>query len=95
MSCNRRGKKGHVENNNSLERAFLEVLATEGVTPGGAQGNKDILLKFKVGHILKDGSRKIISNPSVLAMAGKEAPITVGDDNQSDRMTLKVIASRK
>ena len=52
-------------------------------------------MKFKVGHILKDGSRKIISRPTILSQAGEEASITIGEEGKKEEMNLKVIATRK
>ena len=51
-------------------------------------------MKFKIGLIKNDGSRTIISQPQILAKSGKEAHITVGQDDKKE-MTLKVIATRK
>ena len=71
-------------------KTFFEIVASE----GEIQGNRGILLKFKIGLIKNDGSRTIISQPQILAKSGKEAHITVGQDDKEE-MTLKVIATRK
>mgnify|MGYP001236614433 CR=1 FL=1 len=84
------GKMGSVVSENEKERTFFEVVATE----GEIEGNKGILMKFKVGHLEKDGSRKIISHPIILAKAGEEALISVGQKGKPE-MNLKVIATRK
>ena len=84
------GQKGSVVSEDDVEKTFFEVVAKE----GEIQGNKGILMNFKVGYLKKDGSRKIISTPQILAKAGEEALITVGQDGKPE-MNLKVIAKRK
>lgn len=83
------GKLGSVEINNEKEKTFFEVVATE----EEVQGNKAILMKFKVGYLVKDGSRKIISHPIIHAKAGEEALIIVGQDAKPE-MKLKLIVNR-
>mgnify|MGYP006921650235 CR=1 FL=1 len=85
------GKIGTIIQENDNEKNYFEVIANE----GEIQGNKGILMKFKVGHIQKDGSKKIVSHPTILTKAGEEATITVGKEAKKQEMTLKVIATRK
>lgn len=84
------GKTGTIVSETNVEKSYFEVVATE----GEFDGNKGILMKFVVGSILKDGSRKVISQPTILAKAGEEASIEIGN-NKKEKMTLKVIASRQ
>ena len=84
------GQKGSIVSEDDLEKTFIEVVAEE----AEFQGNKGILMKFKVGHLTKDGSRKIISQPKVLAKAGEEAQITLDQEGKPE-MSLNVVAKRK
>ena len=85
------GKIGTVVQENKKEKNFFEVVATE----GEINGNKGILMNFKVGHILKDGSKKILFSPRLLSKNGQEASVTVGDEKTKEEMTLKVTAKRR
>ena len=84
------GSMGSVIQDTASGNSFFEVVVNE----GEVQGNKGILMKFKVGHILEDGSRKIISRPTILSENGKEASITIGEDGTAQKVIIKVTASR-
>ena len=67
----------------------FEIIASDNQIDN--EGN--ILLKMKVSRILEDGSRKVISTPTIITRAGEEASVsTIEGDSTS---TLKVIANRK
>jgi len=85
------GKKGTVEYKTGSKKRFLEVVPTE----GEMNGHKGILMKFEIGKILKDGSRKILSKPTLLAMEGEKSSIEVGDVGEKELVSLKVVATRK
>ena len=85
------GKMGTITQETNGQKSYFEVVATE----SEIQGNKGILLKFKVGYIKKDGTRTIVSKPTILTKAGEEASISVGNENGKEELHLKVVANRK
>lgn len=71
------------------EETFIEVIATT-----DSEKTKDgIFMKFVVGYI-KDGNRKIVSRPQILARPGEKAEIVVADDKLNETLRLNVIATR-
>lgn len=75
---------------NKKEESFIEVTASDVTNDKIKNG---IFMKFVVGYN-KEGQRKIISQPEILAKAGEEAEITVGSDDATETLKLKVVANR-
>ncbi|CAN5672421.1 hypothetical protein BH10BDE1_BH10BDE1_16550 [soil metagenome] len=73
------------------DKTYVEVTATE--KPDGAK--RAILMKFVVGKIMGDGTRKIISTPQIVALENSKAEIKVGKAGTEDELSLSVVALRK
>lgn len=82
---------GSITSETEGQKSFLEVVASE----GELSGSKGILLKMKVGQINKDGSRTLISTPTVLAKDGEETSVIVGEDKNKEKIKIKVRATRE
>lgn len=85
---------------NEGELAIVEVGTEEGAThfevlasDNQVDNEGNILLKLKVSRVLKDGTKKLISTPTIITRAGEEASISTVEGNQ--KSTLKVIANRR
>ncbi len=79
------------QKNESGDESFIEVTASE----GSVKNNNGILMKFTIGVVQKNGERKIISQPQILAKENKKAEITVGSNAGTKDMSLTVVATRK
>lgn len=85
------GKTGLITQKLGSEKIFLEVVATE----SEVKENKGILMKFKVGYLKNDGTRTMVSKPTILSKAGQQTSFTVGNDSGKDIINLNVVANRK
>lgn len=85
------GEAGTIIQKTKTEHNFIEVVATEKID----QNHKGILMKFVVGTIDKNGQRKIIAKPQIVARENETAQITVSTDNGPEELSLSVIAKRK
>lgn len=82
---------GSITSETEDQKTFFEIVANE----EELSGTKGILLKMKVGQINKDGSRTLISTPTVLAKDGEETSVIVGEDKNKEKITIKVRATRE
>jgi len=87
----REGETGTITSETAETKSSFEVVATE----GEVKGAKGILMKFKVSHLNKDGSKEIISKPTILSKNGEEATVAIGEQGKKAEMVLKVVATRK
>ncbi|MFS4460769.1 hypothetical protein [Bdellovibrio sp. HCB2-146] len=72
-------------------KTFVEVVANE----GAIQDHKGILMKLTVGTIGKDGKRKILATPQVLAKENQAAQVTVESANGGPAdLSLSIVAKR-
>lgn len=85
----RDGERGDIMVGSPAEKKFIEVVATE----GSMGKTKGILMNFKVGRVLADGSREILAKPTVVSIEGEGASITVGEQGK-DEVSLELIATR-
>lgn len=85
------GEVARVDEASSHSKSFIEVVASE----GEVQNRKGILMNFTVGYIGKDGKRKIVSQPQVLAKENEIASIDVNNMNGKEKLKLSVLAQRK
>ncbi|MBK7890552.1 MAG: hypothetical protein IPJ84_06825 [Bdellovibrionales bacterium] len=87
----RSGETGSITEESAARKTFIEVTATE----GSVQKRKGIMMNFVVGLIAKDGTRTVLSRPSILANENEKAEITVADKENGESVALSVIATRK
>ncbi len=87
----RSGETGSITEESAARKTFIEVTATE----GSVQKRKGIMMNFVVGLIAKDGTRTVLSRPSILANENEKAEITVAGKESGETMALSVIATRK
>lgn len=87
----RNGATGSITEESATQKTFIEVTATE----GSVQKRQGIMMNFVVGRIAKDGTRTVLSRPSILANENEKAEITVADKQSGETMALSVIATRK
>lgn len=73
------------------DKTFVEVSPSEKLQ----NGQHAILMKFVVGKILADGSKKILSSPQIIALENSKAEIKVGKPGSGDELSLSVVAIRK
>lgn len=85
------GELASIVQDSNGEKIFFDVVATETAT-GQKSG---ILMKFAVGTLSKNGERKIISSPEIIAVENEKATITVGDQDGKEDLSLSVVATRK
>jgi hypothetical protein len=86
-----KGKKTTLTQEDSKSKVMTEIsiVATEGVI----QGNKGILLNLEIAH--KEGeARKVIARPQALVSEGKEALFETANNDGTNKMELKVTATR-
>ena len=84
------GKKSEIQQKNSDgSGTFIEVTAEE------IDGELNrVHMKFTVGTLVK-GQRRILSAPEMIVTEGKSASIAVGDEEDSEHLTLTVLANRQ
>lgn len=87
----RNGATGSITEESATQKTFIEVTATE----GSVQKRKGIMMNFVVGLVAKDGTRTVLSRPSILANENEKAEITVADKESGETVALSVIATRK
>jgi hypothetical protein len=84
------GKKSEITQKSSEgAQSFIEVTPEQIKEEAGK-----IHLKFVVGIIEKNGERRILSAPEMIVTEGKQASITVGEDDGPESLTLSVMAQR-
>lgn len=69
--------------------SFIEVTPQALVDEPGK-----VHLKFSIGLIVK-GERRILSMPEMIVSEGKQATITIGEDDGPESLTLSVLAHRQ
>jgi len=69
---------------------FIDAIATE----ASSDERGGILMDFTIGKILKDGTRKVLSAPKIIGLAGEEATIEIGDKAEPKILRLAVVATR-
>lgn len=84
------GEMKSIRQKTDTQESFIEVVATE----GQVKNNKGIMMNFTVGYIGKNGERKVISKPQILAKENEPALITVGEKDGTE-LSLSVVAKRK
>ena len=87
----RSGETGSITEESAARKTFIEVTATE----GSVQKRKGIMMNFVVGLVAKDGTRTVLSRPSILANENEKAEITVANKESGETVALSVIATRK
>ena len=87
----RNGETGSITEESATRKTFIEVTATE----GSVQKRQGIMMNFVVGVIAKDGTRTVLSRPSILANENEKAEITIAGKESGETMALSVIAARK
>lgn len=83
------GQEGSISEKIDSEESIIDVIATD--------ANKDgsILMNFKISYIGKNGSKKIIGNPSILAVEGKPAKIQMAQTSiEPSELSLTVIVKK-
>jgi hypothetical protein len=86
-----KGKKAILTQEDSKSKMMTEISIV--VTEGEVQGSKGILLNLEIMH--KEGeARKVIARPQVLISEGKEALFETANNDGTNKMELKVIATR-
>ena len=84
------GETATITQKNGEGESFLEVTASD----RELDGQRGILMKFVVGHVSKDGRRKVLSTPVIVAMEKEPAQIAVGNQDGKDVISLSVTATR-
>lgn len=84
------GQKGSVTQENDGQKNFIDVVAKEDKASNGKQA---IFMDFVIGKIEKDGTKKILSTPKIIALPNEEAQITVGS-SKPEVVFLKVTATK-
>lgn len=82
------GEKGSVSSKGDSEENFIDVIATKGK-------GKSIMMDFKIGYVNKDGQRKIISEPKIIALQGEPAQIEISQGaDKAHNLSLSVTANK-
>ncbi len=82
------GEKGSITSKNETEENFIDVVATKAK-------NNGIMLKFKVGYVGKNGERKIVGEPAIIAREGEPAKIEMSQSpNTPAELSLSVTAKK-
>ena len=85
------GEKAKIIQDGNDGKTFLDVIATEDQLTD--EGHHLISMKFEIGTIDKQGKRTVLAQPQITSFEGEEATISVGNEDGTQDMTLKVIAS--
>lgn len=81
------GQKALIQQGDKNQTTFIEVVAIE----EKSVEDKSILMKFVIGTIEKDGSRKVISTPQIRTLPSEKAEVRVGDQERPEAISFSVI----
>jgi hypothetical protein len=85
------GETATVVQENIKQKHFIELVATEQTT---SKGQPAVLMNFIIGKELVDGSRTVIASPRILTKLNETAQVTVGESNDSESVSISVVAAR-
>lgn len=87
------GEMGSLVSESEDSKTYFDITATE----RNISGSKGIFMKLEIAHVRKDGSKTIVTSPSLLAKVGKESVVLLQQDGVKgeDELFLKVIAVKK
>lgn len=82
------GEKGSITSRNETEKSFIDVVATR------AKDNS-IMMKFKVGYMGKNGERKILGEPIIIAREGEPSKIEISQNQNSPAELALTVTAKK